>query len=63
MELKQLSKRVGRRGEVHDIYELLLEDKCVLVIRHYIEYGLDEVPLNITVVEPNVDVLQISSQR
>jgi len=48
---------VGGRGDVHDVYVLECvsgdQVEALMLIRHYVEYTFDEVPLEIV---PTVDI-------
>ena len=47
--LTQVGTRDGERGDVHDTYVLKVDGADVLVIRHYVEFSLDETPLAVTI--------------
>jgi hypothetical protein len=45
--IKQSAHRIGERGNVHDVYVLLKNDVAVALIKDFVEYSLDEVPVEI----------------
>ena len=51
--LVKIGSREGERGNVHDTYELRVHGKMVMIIKHYVEFTLEEVPLNVRAI-PNV---------
>lgn len=57
LRLRQVAKRVGGRGGVHDVYVLEYvsgdQVEALMLIRHYVEYTFDEVPLEIV---PTADI-------
>jgi len=46
---EQVGFRDGHRGDVHDTYVLKFRKEDILIIRHYVEFSLEEVPLVVTV--------------
>ena len=49
IEVAKVTRREGDRGGIHDDYEFRINDCPFLIVRHYVEYSPEEVPLQVQI--------------